>query len=101
MEVHAVWRAVLMLSCAMLAASCERKVTGQVAATGQTCCQCPGILNEPPADPKTYRVAPDCQDMTLGQGECEALCKSLGRPGGRLQDGACTPAPVGAGGTCK
>ena len=95
-------RLVLALVCAALAAGCgKQKESAPPAHATQSCCQCPGIPNEPPADPATFRVAPECQNVSVGQGECEALCKSLGRPGGKLQDGVCSPAPAGAGNACQ
>jgi hypothetical protein len=90
------------LMCAALAVGCgKQKQSAPVARATHSCCQCPGIHNDPPADPAAWRIAPECQDVSVGQGECEALCKSLGRPGGVLQDGTCSPAPAGGGNRCQ
>jgi hypothetical protein len=82
-----------------LAAGCNRPEQGPTGA--KNCCQCPGVWNDPPTDPQTYRIAPDCQNNTPGVTECQALCKSLGFATGGLEAGSCKAAPAGQGNTCQ
>jgi hypothetical protein len=91
----AVWLCVFAIS------GCDQQAAAPVATSAMSCCQCPGVWNDPPTDPQTYRIAPDCQNSSPGVTECEALCKALGYPTGRLAAGTCSPAPAGTGNLCK
>lgn len=96
-----VTRLAVALMCAALAVGCgKQRQSAPAVRAMQSCCQCPGIRSEAPADPATWRIAPECQNVSVGERECEALCKSLGRPGGAIQDGTCSPAAAG-GNTCQ
>ena len=73
-----------------------------VATGGKSCCQCPGVWNDPPTNPPTYKLQPDCADSSPGETACEADCKSKGYPSGALASGTCQPAKSpGVGSICQ
>jgi hypothetical protein len=93
-------RVIFLLPFLAMIAGCAEKEVDEPLASG-TCCQCPGVWNDPPTDPQTYRVAPDCQNSSPGEAQCEAHCLSLGHTTGALAAGSCSAAPSGAGNICQ
>ena len=87
------YKSIVVLALVASLAACTPKEEEQVA--GNTCCQCPGVWNDPPTDPQTYRITPDCENASPGEAQCEAHCTSLGHPTGALAAGSCSDAPAG------
>jgi hypothetical protein len=93
-------KSIVALLCVCAFTACDNQRT-QPVSEAKTCCQCPGIWKDPPTDPQTYRIAPDCQNNSPGVVECTALCKALGHSAGELVAGTCAAGRAGAGNTCK
>jgi hypothetical protein len=87
-------RTIMILALVAIGVGCAKKEEDQTLATN-TCCQCPGVWNDPPTDPQTYRIPPDCENASPGEAQCEAHCISLGHTTGALAAGSCSDAPEG------
>jgi hypothetical protein len=77
------------VSCTKQESSPTTVAASSKAAGTKSCCQCPGVWNDPPTTPPSYKLQPDCADSSPGEKECEADCKSKGYVGGALLSGTC------------